>query len=48
VVNVLMIVYEAVPLCYYVTGSNPGASPTNNLNMPSVLSVEHAGQSAIT
>jgi hypothetical protein len=28
VVNVLMIVYDAVPLCYYVTGSNSGTCPT--------------------
>jgi len=40
VVNVLMIVNEAVPLCYYVTGSNPGTCTTNNLTMPSALSIE--------
>jgi len=43
-----MIVYETVPLYYYVTGSNPGTCPTNNLNVPSALSIEHAGQSAMT
>jgi hypothetical protein len=47
-VKVLMIAYEAVPLCYYITGSNPGTCPTNNLNIPSALSIKHAGQSATT
>jgi hypothetical protein len=35
VVNVLMIVNEDVPLCYYVTVSNPGTCPANNFNAPS-------------
>jgi hypothetical protein len=35
-----MIVNEAVPLCYYVTGSNPGTCRRNNLNAPSALSIE--------
>jgi hypothetical protein len=48
VVNVLMIVYEAVPRYYYVTGSNPGTCPTKNLNAPSALSIGPAGQSAMT
>jgi hypothetical protein len=48
VIYMLMIVYEAVPLCYYVTGSNPGTCPKNNLNMPSVHSIAHPGQAAMT
>jgi hypothetical protein len=35
-----MIVNEPVPLCYYVTGSNPGTCSTNNLNAPSALEIE--------
>jgi hypothetical protein len=48
VVYMLMIVYEAVPLCYYVTGSNPGTCPKNDLNLPSVLSIANPGQAAMT